>query len=254
MVRIGHPIHERLLDVSAPEADSVLLDIGCGDGPTLSRARKLWPYIRLVGVDVKESSLVQAAETLAAGGPGSILLQVGGESGLPLASQSVDRTICHNVLEYLAQPGRLIEEAARILRPGGTAVWSHVDFAGVIFKVANPVLNQKVIDAHATYVPIWMHHADGRMGRKLPGLVKRSPLRVDSIDVFTTVSDQLPGDAQWRIDQMLAVLRPAAEQGRIELTPGDLDRWVADLRDTAAAGDFFFAELAVVVVSSRLDQ
>ncbi len=38
---------------------------------------------------------------------------------LPFAQESFDAVFCINVLEHVPAPGRLMEEAARVLRPGG---------------------------------------------------------------------------------------------------------------------------------------
>lgn len=56
--------------------------------------------------------------------------------------------VCHDVLEWLADPGQLLVEACRVLRPRGTAVWSHVDYEGVLVSGADRILTRRVMQAY----------------------------------------------------------------------------------------------------------
>jgi ubiquinone/menaquinone biosynthesis C-methylase UbiE len=62
----------------------------------------------------------------AAGIPSS--LRQGDMYALPLADQSADTVVIHQVLHYAHSPATAIAEAARVLAPGGTLLV--VDFAG----------------------------------------------------------------------------------------------------------------------------
>ncbi|MGH2456375.1 MAG: hypothetical protein ACRDHD_08975 [Candidatus Limnocylindria bacterium] len=96
-----------------------------------------------------------------------------------------------------------------------------------------------------------MRHADGYVGRKLPGLIRASQLDVLDVDVLLVSETRLIRDAHWRVNQILDTLRPPARRQEIGLAPDDLDRWVDDLSATDASGEFFFAEATVVVTSQR---
>ena len=249
MTRPGHPVHQKLLDAVGLRSGMTVVDLGCGEGETLGAAATR-ARMNLVGLEADHRKLEAAAARLR-GVDAWLLIQADLDGPCPLRDASVDAVLSHNVLEYLQDPAGSIEEAGRVLVPGGTAIWSHVDFAGILFNASDTVLNRRVIETHATFTPKWMRSADGYAGRRIPGLVGRSSLVVDRVDVLTITATRLDGDARRRIDQILAVLRRAAQHPQVDLSLADLDAWLADLEAADAAGEFFFAEPNVVVTSHK---
>ena len=101
-----------------------LVDIGTGTGrmielfgPRASQA---------IGIDRSSEMLRLARVKLEAAGISSSLRQ-GDMYALPLADQSADSVIIHQVLHYAHSPAAAIAEASRVLAPGGTLLV--VDFA-----------------------------------------------------------------------------------------------------------------------------
>ncbi|WP_037551796.1 ArsR/SmtB family transcription factor [Sphingomonas sp. URHD0057] len=101
-----------------------LVDIGTGTGrmielfaPRASQA---------IGIDRSSEMLRLARVKLEAAGIQSSLRQ-GDMYALPLADESADSVIIHQVLHYAHSPAVAIAEAARVLAPGGTLLV--VDFA-----------------------------------------------------------------------------------------------------------------------------
>ncbi len=95
-----------------------VLDVGCGDGSFLANlaAHLDDERISYVGVDYSEYQLAKAA-TL----PFEFhRCDLG--VGIPLPDASVDVVHAAEVIEHLSDPDRLIEECARVLRPGGHLV------------------------------------------------------------------------------------------------------------------------------------
>jgi ubiquinone/menaquinone biosynthesis C-methylase UbiE len=101
-----------------------LVDIGTGTG----RMFELFgPRAQLaIGIDRSSEMLRMARVKLEAAGIQSSLRQ-GDMYALPLADQSADSIIIHQVLHYAHSPASAIAEAARVLAPGGTLLV--VDFA-----------------------------------------------------------------------------------------------------------------------------
>ena len=101
-----------------------LVDIGTGTGRMIElfgpRAAQA------VGIDRSSEMLRLARVKLEAAGIQSSLRQ-GDMYALPLADQSADSIIIHQVLHYAHTPATAIAEAARVLSPGGTLLV--VDFA-----------------------------------------------------------------------------------------------------------------------------
>jgi 2-polyprenyl-6-hydroxyphenyl methylase / 3-demethylubiquinone-9 3-methyltransferase len=97
----------------APNADAVLVDLGCGGGLLAPHVAPLG--YRHVGLDLVASSLAVAREH----GVTPVLADV---ARLPLADGCADAVSAGEILEHVSDPARVIGEACRILRPGGTLV------------------------------------------------------------------------------------------------------------------------------------
>ncbi|WP_422774497.1 methyltransferase domain-containing protein [Plantactinospora sp. WMMC1484] len=97
----------------AARPGAVLVDLGCGAG--LLAPRVAGRGYRHVGVDLVGSALAQAA----AHG----VRPVNGDAGaVPLADGCADLVAAGEVLEHVPDWRRVVAEAARLLRPGGTLV------------------------------------------------------------------------------------------------------------------------------------
>jgi ubiquinone/menaquinone biosynthesis C-methylase UbiE len=101
-----------------------LLDVGTGTG----RMAEIFSPIarRITALDRSPEMLRIARAKLADRAISADLVQ-GDFVALPLAADTVDTIIMHQVLHFAHEPGRVIAEAARVLRPGGHLLI--VDFA-----------------------------------------------------------------------------------------------------------------------------
>jgi ArsR family transcriptional regulator len=101
-----------------------LVDIGTGTGRMIEL---FGPRSSVaIGIDRSSDMLRLARVKLEAAGIASSLRQ-GDMYSLPLADQSADTIVIHQVLHYAHSPAAAIAEAARVLAPGGTLLV--VDFA-----------------------------------------------------------------------------------------------------------------------------
>jgi len=94
-----------------------VVDVGCGTGPLLLAAQS--PDVRLVGLDVGLRWLVLAAARLRDRGAVAVLACASADR-LPLADASVDVMASESLLENVPSAAVAVEEAARVLRPGGS--------------------------------------------------------------------------------------------------------------------------------------
>jgi ArsR family transcriptional regulator len=102
-----------------------LIDIGTGTGRMLEILSPLVGYA--LGIDQSREMLAVARVNLERAGLSNGLVRLGDMYQLPLADNSFDAAIIHQVLHYADRPAAALAEAARVLRPGGTLVV--VDFA-----------------------------------------------------------------------------------------------------------------------------
>jgi S-adenosylmethionine-dependent methyltransferase len=100
------------------------LDLGCGTGATAVRLARLG--IHVTAVDCSSAMLDIAQRTALEGGVAEKIVVKHGEAA-QLASlfpaRSFDVILCHNILEYVDDPGAVLRDAARALR-GSSAIVS----------------------------------------------------------------------------------------------------------------------------------
>jgi SAM-dependent methyltransferase len=89
-----------------------VLDIGCGPGQYLQRLRQRERSLHLVGIDLSEGMVVEAADTGAS-------MSVGSVQAIPLATASVDRVLAMHMLYHAPDILVAVAELRRVLRPGG---------------------------------------------------------------------------------------------------------------------------------------
>ena len=93
----------------------VIADLGCGTGRT---SETLAPFVsRIIAIDASEEMLAAARERLAA--HANVDLRQGALEAVPLPNASVDAAHIGMVLHHVADPGKVLHEAARVLKPGG---------------------------------------------------------------------------------------------------------------------------------------
>jgi len=98
-------------------------DIGTGTGILALELSRLG--LEVIGVDNSERMLEAARSKLEAVGI-EVDLRQGEADSIPVEDQGVDAAFSHMVLQYIPEPLRVLEEMARITRPGGRVVT--VDF------------------------------------------------------------------------------------------------------------------------------
>jgi SAM-dependent methyltransferase len=80
---------------------------------------------RVIGIDPSEG-LIAEARKLAAGIP-AIEFETGNDAALGFDDDTIDSVVMHTVLSHVPRPEELLEEAYRILKPGGKLVVCDAD-------------------------------------------------------------------------------------------------------------------------------
>ena len=116
-------IRRRIHWLCAQVEGSDVLDVGCGDGGTALLLGREGSTV--VGVDHAQSALDEAERRLAAEADavrGRVRFLHAEANDLPLPDASFDTVLLGEVLEHLVRPRPVLDEAARLLRPGGALV------------------------------------------------------------------------------------------------------------------------------------
>jgi ubiquinone/menaquinone biosynthesis C-methylase UbiE/DNA-binding transcriptional ArsR family regulator len=103
----------------------LLLDLGTGTGRMLEVLAPA--YRRAVGLDSSREMLAVARSRLAAAGNSHAQVRLGDIAALDPALGPADVVVIHQVLHYFDDPGRMLAQARRLLKPGGEILI--VDFA-----------------------------------------------------------------------------------------------------------------------------
>jgi len=97
-----------------------VLEVGCGAGVDLARFAK--GGARVTGVDLAASAIALARANFAQQGLEGTF-EVADAERLPFADNSFDLVYAHGVVQYTANPQKLVDECHRVLKPGGDAVF-----------------------------------------------------------------------------------------------------------------------------------
>ncbi|HXM55958.1 MAG TPA: methyltransferase domain-containing protein [Candidatus Dormibacteraeota bacterium] len=145
-------VAERLVALAAPRPGEVCLDVGCGTGLV---ARGLAETVgadgHVDGLDVSEGMLALAR---AAALPNTTFHHASAEPHLPFRDGTFDLVTFCDSLAYMDDPGRLLEEARRVLRPSGRIAlalrWRSLDTAAqeVFFRLLD-----RLTEDHPVVIP-----------------------------------------------------------------------------------------------------
>jgi SAM-dependent methyltransferase len=115
--------------------ERAILEVGCGAGIDLARFARGGALV--TGVDLAASAIALARANFEQQGLRGEFRVADGEQ-LPFADDSFELVYAHGVVQYTANPERLVRECRRVLRPGGRAVfqvYNRVSWLNVLSKL-----------------------------------------------------------------------------------------------------------------------
>jgi SAM-dependent methyltransferase/DNA-binding transcriptional ArsR family regulator len=148
----------------------LLLDLGTGTGRMLELLAP--SYRRGVGIDQSREMLAVARAKLSVAGIGHAQVRLGDISNLDPVLGKADVIIIHQVLHYFDDPGRLLAQVRRSLRPGGDLLI--VDFAPHELEFLRA------------------HHAHRRLGlsdSQMSGWARAAGLMVEALNSFPNTGE-----------------------------------------------------------------
>ena len=112
--RSGQERRLQLIRRYVPLENRYILDVGCGIGQYVNAFRRYSPHV--YGIDVAPERVRRGAETL----PN---LMLASSDALPFPTASFDVIVLNEVIEHVRDDRATMVEIARVLRPGGHAVF-----------------------------------------------------------------------------------------------------------------------------------
>jgi ubiquinone/menaquinone biosynthesis C-methylase UbiE len=118
---------------------NAILDVGCGTGRLLRKAKELWPNARLVGVDAADKMVEKAKQLFP-----QAEFHVAMAESLPLPDASIDLTFSTLSFHHWTNQAKGVSEVTRVLRPQGRFLLADImpplglSFLSRHFKRNNP--------------------------------------------------------------------------------------------------------------------
>ncbi len=157
-----------------------VMEIGCGTG-------MMFPHyasdVRVFAIEPSKKFLARATERARAA-RATISLQVGSALDLPFGPASFDAVVIANVLCSVPSVSRVLEEVARVLRPGGEA------------RLVEHVVSQRAV-AHAAmhlFNPLWrLWNQQGcNMNREVLKPLREAGFAVLEVEAFQNFARGVP--------------------------------------------------------------
>ncbi|RPI91590.1 MAG: class I SAM-dependent methyltransferase, partial [Chloroflexi bacterium] len=158
-----------------------LLDIGCGTGLITLR---IAPHVEhITAIDLSPQMLAVARRKVEQQGITNVDFQVADGYSLPLDGRSFDAVLLFNILHIVQNPGSLLQEAHRLLKPNG-CVFSATDcYAEPVPWAIRMVLNAQKLMKLTGSVPFMRYYKKEDLDR----LFERSSFLVEDSDVLQAV-------------------------------------------------------------------
>ncbi len=162
-----------------------VLEIGCGVGAVLGLIGNRFPEVMLSGIDVAPAQIEYARRYLPTVGVREAELRVGDASSLPWQDSTFDHVFIIWVIEHLRNPGEVLREANRVLRPGGSITVTETDYSTISTYPASADYDLFM----KSFIGYFNRHGDAYAGRKLGCILEESG--------FTGVANEVIGLNYW---------------------------------------------------------
>jgi len=218
------PEMEPLIAGAAIDVGHAVLDFGCGPGwLAIELARRVGPGGQVHAVDLNEEFLERAARHATEEGVADRVRfhRIEGER-IPLASETVDRVVTKNVLEYVTDLHATLVELRRVLRPGGRL---HVIDSDWGMLAVEPFGADRIAEVFAAAS---LAYKTPLIGRKLYGAMRAAGFSDVRVQVLASADTR--GHFSPILHNMASYARASGqlEASKIDAFLTDLDRALAE--------------------------
>jgi ubiquinone/menaquinone biosynthesis C-methylase UbiE len=113
------------LEIAAKQGGEHLLDIGCGDGSFTLLLKEMLKAKEVVGIEISPKAIAALKKREIK----AYQLDID-EQPFPFSNDYFDLIYCGEIIEHLFNPDNLLQEAYRVLKPGGSCIITTPNLAG----------------------------------------------------------------------------------------------------------------------------
>lgn len=211
--------------------NGVVVDIGCGMGGDVARLRS--QDLHAIGIDASLSMVATARDRLGV----DVRLLQGDAAALPLRDRSVDGCRIERVLQHVMSPKAVVEEIARVVRPGGFLAAFDTDFTRYIADTDEESL------AGLPGAVVRARHPG--IGGDLSSLIADAGFEIRNVVTERSHAwsfDRMPTDLSSSIGR-------AVDEGSLDQAAAD--RWFAEQERRTLAGSFRATWEKILVTATR---
>ncbi len=123
---------EATFKMLSPAPGEIVLDLGCGRATDAIKLAEMGG--KAIGLDPSKVMMKKARSLIEKSNTKVALVQGIGE-GLPFKAHSLDKVMCKGSLDHFIDPAKTMAEIARVLKPGGKAVFTIANFDSLSCKL-----------------------------------------------------------------------------------------------------------------------
>ena len=225
---------KKYFDIFAVRPGELVLDIGTGTAANaMALVQHLGGNCRVSGVDTSQPMLAIGNKNLETFHfPGRISLQVTDGHDLPFADNYFDSCMIIQVLEYSKEPVRMLQEAKRVLRPGGKLLVVDTDWDSLVWNSKDRDLTRRIVLEWSD------HEADGWQGRKIQEYLRRSGFQNFRHEVYViTESSFKETGYSYMMTRIVSDYLIRSEK----MDAATVENWISGLREQDRSGFFYFS-------------
>ena len=231
------------LDAMALDSAGTVLDMGCGTGVAARAIVRRTNFSgRVTGIDLSPY-LAEAAKRLAdEEGLGSLVeFRSGDTRELDIPDGRFDAVVAHTLVSHLEEPLTVIEEAGRVVKPGGLIAIFDGDYASMTFALDDPLQSKRYDEAVINAIV-----TSPRVMRQLPRLIQRAGLEM--IRTFPYIMAEV-GEGDFWLSGIDSLEKLAPKSGA--MTEAEATSWANALHRASDDGVFFGASNYYTYIARR---
>ena len=219
--------------ILSPQENEVILDVGCNTGDASRLLLLKYPKIqKVIGIDKSRKRYNVAIDRFKIF-PDIKNVEFYHSSGenLSFEDNTFDRAYCMEVIEWVENKEKFINEIYRVLKPKGLFLLEHTDFDTQVFNSSLKELNRRIIFEFSDI-------GNGQIGRELFSLCNKSKFSEVVPMIYTYINTSFSENFYpYKISQMMGEWL----LNHRKISKKDFECWIKDLKEKDKVKEFYYS-------------